>query len=128
VPLAALATLDDLSVVPPDEDAPTPALRLVSVVEDRGFEKLCLPLTTEKWKSRWRGMCVMPDNQELERGSQEQQEILRRAEDWRAHPRFLKDEVTITRLGMLLFLPQTMEINKYIRRGRRTDHLGLRMA
>lgn len=77
------------------EDYDSPALKLVAEKRSKGYDLVCLPLTTEAWKTRWRDMCILPS------GSDRDRDVLaeERAEAWRAGPVFKRDEVTITRLG-----------------------------
>ena len=70
-------------------------LRLVAETRSKGYDLICLPLTTEKWKIRWRDMCILPSESNRDRDVVAEE----RAEAWRASPAFLRDEVTITRLG-----------------------------
>lgn len=73
----------------------SPVLNLVDKTRSKGYDLICLPLTTEKWKTRWRDMCI------LSSGSDKDRDVLaeERAEAWRAGPVFKRDEVTMTRLG-----------------------------
>ncbi|PSR79042.1 hypothetical protein PHLCEN_2v7229 [Hermanssonia centrifuga] len=90
-------TLDHLAVLnqPSDTDLSgrTPALKASLEAKSAGYDAICLPLTNDKWKARWRDMCLIPAGGTLDRVSLEHQ-----AEDWRSAPGFMKDEVTITHL------------------------------
>jgi len=75
----------------------TPVLSLSSEAQAKGYQAICLPLTTGKWWERWRNMCIMPST-----GAADNEEVIvaeKEAEAWRKSPSFLLDEVTITRLG-----------------------------
>jgi protein arginine N-methyltransferase 5 len=106
--LATFLTLDDLSkasnTFSPNEHpqfrqsgapAPeTPVLKLVDDAKDKGYKRLCIPLTTAKWEARWTRMCLLPTE-----SSDEDKEQAKEAEQWRLNPGFQREEVTITRLG-----------------------------
>ena len=113
----AHVTLDHLA---PDHDgdsdsdpAASPALRAAADTRTKGYDAVCMPLTTDRWRMRWRDMCLLsstPDvdfnptvetASETEAGSADTGKtgLERRAELWRANPVFAKDEVTVTRLG-----------------------------
>ena len=99
----------------------SPVLRLVQEANAKGYETVCIPLTTQRWKARWEDMCLAPSpssssssiagmtdkakKRESRRDSRAihlQQRDMRaekRAEQWRLRPVFEKDEVTITQLG-----------------------------
>lgn len=75
----------------------TPVLSLSVEAQNKGYQAICLPLTTGKWRERWRNMCIMPST-----GTASNEEVIvaeKAAEVWRKSPSFLLDEVTITRLG-----------------------------
>ena len=75
----------------------TPVLSLSTEAQAKGYQAICLPLTTEKWRERWQNMCIMPST-----GAAGNEEVIvaeKAAEAWRKSPSFLLDEVTITRLG-----------------------------
>ncbi|KAF9450345.1 PRMT5-domain-containing protein [Macrolepiota fuliginosa MF-IS2] len=110
------------------EFAETPVLKLIREARNKGYETICLPLTTEKWKERWEGMCLLPGvpapelgvTESRESGSdrpegeaaqavgtevsedcdieRKKRERAEAAEQWRVRPAYLMDEVTITRL------------------------------
>jgi protein arginine N-methyltransferase 5 len=73
----------------------TPVLELLAEARDKGYDIICLPLTTEKWKARWEDMCLLPPGSDRET----QISAEKQAEAWRSKPCFLQGEVTITRLG-----------------------------
>ncbi|CCM04304.1 uncharacterized protein FIBRA_06475 [Fibroporia radiculosa] len=76
----------------------------------KDYEAICCPLTTEKWKTRWREMCLLPAGD-----IQDKESLERRAEAWRSRPGFLCDEVTITRLdeaeGVLVMVSDWLELD-----------------
>ncbi|KAI0001496.1 PRMT5 arginine-N-methyltransferase-domain-containing protein [Russula compacta] len=94
VPVAALLSPSDL------ENRSLLDSRNTHFIDDarsRMYDVVCAPLTTSKWRERWREMCVIvsPDpDRDGERG--EGSEV--RAENWRANPAFKLGEVTMTRL------------------------------
>ncbi|TFK40311.1 shk1 kinase-binding protein 1 [Crucibulum laeve] len=92
--LSTFLTLDDISrasqEVNPNYE--TPILKLVAEARSKGYDVLCLPLTTEKWKQRWSDMC-------LENPDRDKEAAAKAAEAWRARPGFVRDEVTLTRLN-----------------------------
>ncbi|KAI0806015.1 PRMT5-domain-containing protein [Irpex lacteus] len=71
----------------------TPSLKGLAKARSKGYDGICLPLTNEKWKARWRSLCLLPDDENPDKAALEQ-----RAEHWRANPAFSRDEVTITRI------------------------------
>ena len=95
------------------------------------IQALCIPLTTDKWRTRWRGMCLLSD--EAGEGSSDKSEFEKQAEEWRAKPVFARDEVTITRLGMSLSscTPGGTDMNGFVafnRRGRTRSNSRIRVA
>lgn len=111
--LCTFLTLDDIlkatkakpaGVVPPTKpNQKSPLLKLLHASRDKGYNTVCLPLTTEKWKERWERMCLVPEDQNSEEGDEAdkaaEREKEREAELWRRTPGFKAEEVTITRLG-----------------------------
>lgn len=93
-------TLDHLAKLSqPDKDdlsERTPTLRATASARAKGYDGVCLPLTTDKWKAHWKDLCLLPDDENPDKAMLEQ-----RAEQWRANPVFARDEVTITRIGSL---------------------------
>ena len=94
-------TLDHLSALArpdvSDLSGRPPALKAKAEARADGYDTVCIPLTTEKWRERWRQMCLLPD--ETKEGGTDKAELEKQAEQWRAQPVFTKDEVTITRVG-----------------------------
>lgn len=95
--LSTSITLDDLARVSiqGDPNYDSAVLKLVSETRSKGYDLICIPLTTDKWKTRWRDMCILPSGSEGDRDVQAEE----RAEAWRAGPVFMRDEVTMSRLG-----------------------------
>ena len=96
--ISALLTLEDIQGAPakfPVKEHETPLLSLIAEAQSKGYEAIAMPLTTEKWKQRWSDMCLLPT------GSDRDMEIVaeKKAEVWRSRPGFMRDEVTLTRLG-----------------------------
>jgi protein arginine N-methyltransferase 5 len=75
----------------------TTTLKLVAETRSKGYDLICLPLTNDKWKSRWRDMCILSSGFDRDRDVIAEE----RAEAWRANPAFMRDEVTMTRLGII---------------------------
>lgn len=80
-----------------DLSGKTPAQKATVQARGKGYDGICVPLTTDKWKARWREMCLIPAE-----GNPDAHALEQSAEKWRSKPGFLRDEVTITRLGMFL--------------------------
>ena len=83
----AQPSADDLS-------GKTPSQKATAQARAKGYDGICLPLTNDKWKARWRELCLLPAE-----GSPDAAALEQSAENWRSKPVFLRDEVTITRLG-----------------------------
>jgi hypothetical protein len=84
---------------------------LVHDAHVKNYDYVCLPLTNDNWRQRWREMCLkMPGTDEAV-----QLEIQDRAEKWRARGGLDRSEVTVTRLGersaMLLAVSRRLGIN-----------------
>jgi protein arginine N-methyltransferase 5 len=73
----------------------TPVLKFAADARNKGYDTICLPLTTAEWKQRWTDMCLLPVGSDRDRDMDAEA----RAEEWRSRPAFLPEEVTITRLG-----------------------------
>ncbi|TBU32510.1 PRMT5-domain-containing protein [Dichomitus squalens] len=89
-------THDDLNVLSQRDDLgdDTSVLRAVTDARTDGYETICVPLTTDKWKARWRELCILNPDEEQDTLA----EIEQRAEAWRSKPAFFRDEVTVSRL------------------------------
>lgn len=97
--MATVAThisLDDIANAAADHDPnyETPILRLLSTSKAKGYDTVCISLTNEKWRERWKGMCLSPEDEAEKDDSAE-----RLSEAWRSNPVFLREEVNVTRLG-----------------------------
>ena len=98
-PMATVAghlSLDDIASAAADRDPnfETPILRLLSDSKVKGYDTVCIPLTNEKWRARWKKMCLSPEDEADKDESAE-----RTSEAWRSNPVFLSEEVNVTRLG-----------------------------
>ena len=95
-------TLDDLTELSRLDDLgdDTPVLRGVSDARNAGYDTICVPLTNEKWKARWRELCILNPEEDQDKLA----EIEQRAEAWRSKPAFFLDEVTVSRLGEFRYL------------------------
>lgn len=96
--LASCFSFEDISQASARTDGSdkTPVLKLIRESQTKGYDFVCLPLTTPKWRERWRNMCIVPSasaNDADENATAEQQ-----AEAWRKAPSFLHEEVTISTL------------------------------
>ncbi|KAF5359278.1 hypothetical protein D9756_003377 [Leucocoprinus leucothites] len=92
-----------------NESPDTPVRRLIQDTRNKGYETICLPLTTEKWKERWEGMCLLPSSPIKEEPESadvdtKKKEIARAAELWRARPCFLPDEALQQELAYASYL------------------------
>ncbi|KAK1224056.1 hypothetical protein PQX77_008386 [Marasmius sp. AFHP31] len=113
-PSASISTRITLSDIvqtthSPDLAHETPVLQLISESRSKGYDSVCLPLTTDTWKKRWTDMCIVPETAGDEKRKRESRRESRmfvgrdttadkKAEKWRENPCFELDEVTITRL------------------------------
>jgi hypothetical protein len=97
VSFSSLITLNDVRAAhthKPDDRSTSVVSSLTAAAREKGYYSLCLPLTTEKWKHRWADLCLLPSGASPEKDSAAES----RAEAWRANPRFLHDEITISHL------------------------------
>jgi type II protein arginine methyltransferase len=94
--LARVISLEDIAEASDRRDPAyeTPVLKLLSESKNKGYDLASIPLTNDKWRARWRRMCLSPDDVE-----ERDENAERLSEAWRSNPGFLKHEVTITRLG-----------------------------
>ena len=76
-------------------ESATPVLKLIAIAKDKGYKRVCLPLTTKKWEERWSRMCLLP----VGGSEKDKEDVAKEAEQWRLSPGFHLDETTITRLG-----------------------------
>ena len=110
--LSTCLTLQDISKASQlqnlNAEKTTPVLKLIENEKAKGYDRLCLPLTTEKWKERWSQMCLLP----MESSEQDKEIATRAAETWRLNPAFTRDEVTITRLGVYIVKKKKKKKNR----------------
>ncbi|KAF5377338.1 hypothetical protein D9757_008023 [Collybiopsis confluens] len=111
-PSASISTFISSSALTksePSEPHGTVALELIADSQSKGYDNVCMPLTTEAWRKRWIKMCLVPsdtvDTEMLRRKSRRESKVLNRdlsvenvAESWRENPCFERDEVTMTGL------------------------------
>ncbi|VDB88421.1 unnamed protein product [Peniophora sp. CBMAI 1063] len=116
IPFASALSLSDISASnKPDE---RPIVAHTEKARDAGFDYLCVPLTTDAWRDRWRAMCVLPAASHVPDSAGEVNEkdgdgdarmsvgpegakmraAEARAEAWRAAPAFEAGEVTLVHL------------------------------
>ncbi|KAI0787942.1 PRMT5-domain-containing protein [Fomes fomentarius] len=95
-PFCSHYTLDDLAQLARRDDLgdDTPVLRATNDARTAGYETICVPLSNDKWKARWRELCLLNPHEPQDKLA----EIEQRAEAWRSKPAFFRDEVTISRL------------------------------
>ena len=70
-------------------------LRALADARGDGYETICAPLTNDKWRKRWRELCLLDPDEDQDRLA----EIEQRAQAWRSKPAFFRDELTVSRLG-----------------------------
>lgn len=94
--VAGHLSLDDIAGAAADRDLnfETPILQLLSDNKAKGYDTVCIPLTNEKWRERWKGMCLSPEDE-----AEKDPSVERTSEAWRSNPAFLREEVNVTRLG-----------------------------
>ncbi|KJA22882.1 hypothetical protein HYPSUDRAFT_66634 [Hypholoma sublateritium FD-334 SS-4] len=89
----------------------TPVLRLIAIAKDKGYKRVCLPLTTKKWEERWSRMCLLP----IGGSEKDKEDVAKEAEQWRLSPGFRLDETTITRLdeaeGIIAMISEWLELD-----------------
>ncbi|KAJ7052637.1 PRMT5 arginine-N-methyltransferase-domain-containing protein [Mycena amicta] len=109
--LGSLLTLPEIAAAVPTKDAPTLVLALSSLARAKGYDLVCLPLTTDNWKRRWTEMCLLPNGADLAADMAAE----KLAEAWRTKPSFLLDEVTITQLdeadGVTAIISEWLELD-----------------
>ncbi|KAH9178266.1 PRMT5-domain-containing protein [Lactarius sanguifluus] len=86
---------------------------LIDDARSRTYDAVCIPLTTSRWRDRWREMCVMSSEPDGERN----EGVELRAEAWRANPVFEMGEVTITSLeeaeGVIGMISDWLELDAF---------------
>ncbi|PPQ67483.1 hypothetical protein CVT25_006024 [Psilocybe cyanescens] len=89
----------------------TAVLKVIGDSKQKGYKRVCMPLTTEKWKERWSKMCLLPN----ESSDEDKESASKAAEAWRLNPAFQRDEVTITRLdeaeGIIVMVSEWLELD-----------------
>lgn len=84
---------------------------LIDDARSRTYDAVCIPLTTSRWRDRWREMCTTSSEPDGERN----ESIELRAEAWRANPVFEMGEVTITSLegaeGIIIMISDWLELD-----------------
>ena len=126
VTVAIQLTLDDLAFDANEslDGFSTPLLKLQANARQY-YDTVCVPLSNERWRERWRRMCLSEGGssgvaaagssskndsdkvkvpEEPTADAEAKKEADRIAEQWRANPSFKHDEVTMTRLGESCFL------------------------
>ena len=94
--VAGHLSLEDIAGADVDRDPnfETPILRLLSDSKTKGYDTVCIPLTNERWRERWKRMCLSPEDE-----AEKDESAERISEAWRSNPVFLREEVNVTRLG-----------------------------
>ncbi|KAI0264494.1 PRMT5 arginine-N-methyltransferase-domain-containing protein [Gloeopeniophorella convolvens] len=84
---------------------------IVDDARSRTYDAVCMPLTTAKWKDRWRDMCIISSDTAGAKNEGAEQH----AELWRASPVFELGEVTMTRLeeaeGVAVVISDWLELD-----------------
>jgi type II protein arginine methyltransferase len=107
VPITAFLSLGDLEARSQSDCSQDTFF--IDDVRSRAYDAVCVPLTTTRWRDRWRDMCTISPESHADRGKSAEL----RAETWRANPAFELGEVTMTRLGTSQpsLSPQAMELS-----------------
>lgn len=95
--LATSFTLEDIQIAADPSHRDSPILVLAADAKSKGYQAISLPLTTPRWHTRWKNMCIMSCTTDAH--NEEAIAAEKEAEAWRKSPSFLLDEVTITGLG-----------------------------
>ncbi|KAH9972795.1 PRMT5 arginine-N-methyltransferase-domain-containing protein [Lactifluus volemus] len=82
VPVATFLSLADLEAR--SQSDPPPGVSFIDDARSRAYDTVCVPLTTAKWRDRWRDMCIITSEHHGERVESTE----RHAETWRANPAF----------------------------------------
>ncbi|KAH7106503.1 PRMT5-domain-containing protein [Auriculariales sp. MPI-PUGE-AT-0066] len=96
IPFALHVPLQDLPAADPASET-TPVQLAALRAHGLQYDIVCVPLTTDAWRTRWQEMCIAPTTNgdptlPLPEHAQDQ-----RSEQWRAGAGFRRDEVTVTR-------------------------------
>ncbi|KAL1673674.1 PRMT5 arginine-N-methyltransferase-domain-containing protein [Schizophyllum commune] len=115
--LGSFVSVDDIARTPSDNKQ-TGVIKLANSIQDEGYDVLCLPLTTDRWKKRWTETCISSLGEDESSGDRDREQRLadeKRAEDWRSQPSFKLDEVTMTRLdeaqGVVVVASEWLELD-----------------
>lgn len=101
IPFALHVPVEDLPAADPTLEF-SPVQRAVQNAHDLQYDLVCVPLTTEAWKTRWQDMCVVPTvNGAAPMNGSRDLKLEERAEQWRAGTGFRRNEVTMARPGKL---------------------------
>jgi protein arginine N-methyltransferase 5 len=97
-PVSTVITSDEIATLSAEGNSTetTPVLKLIADARSRGYDSVCVPLTTGAWKDRWAETCILPPD--YERSADMSADY--RAELWRSNPTFDLGEVAMTRLGV----------------------------
>ena len=109
-PVARLITLKELSQASESEPdgAPSSVNKLKREARTH-FDAVALHITNERWRERWKSMCVsqvenvldgLERDDEDEKMTDEEREKEEKAERWRACPSLLREECTMIGLGV----------------------------
>ncbi|THH10312.1 hypothetical protein EW145_g1417 [Phellinidium pouzarii] len=105
-PIARLISAEELSKAAQDDlgGFSSPVLKL-RADSRRHFDGVAIPITNERWKERWKSMCVIQSGNILdgleedeEERTERERELEARAERWRASPSFMREECNLTGL------------------------------
>ncbi|KAG8812619.1 methyltransferase protein, partial [Serendipita sp. 399] len=118
VPLATVFTQQDLEAYSESSasasyigsEETSALLELYKTASQDGYDLICVPLTNETWRTRWKRMCLTDES------GKQSEEIEKLAEDWRASEGpFLREEMNITRLdeatGCIGMVSEWLEID-----------------
>ena len=106
-PIARFISSEELSKAGQGElgGLTTPVFKLKKDAR-KHFDGVAVPITNEKWKERWKSMCVLQTGDVLdgleedeEEHKKRDRELELRAEQWRAAPSFLREECNMIGLG-----------------------------
>lgn len=112
-PVARLITLEEIGKSSQSElDVISSSVSRLKGEVRTHFDTVAIPITNEKWRERWRSMCVSQvgnilDGLDAEDGgddktmTDEEREKEERAERWRSCPSFLREECNMVGLGKL---------------------------
>ncbi|PIL29772.1 hypothetical protein GSI_07977 [Ganoderma sinense ZZ0214-1] len=91
---------EDLDRLSQLNDLDTSVLRALTDARTDGYETICAPLTNDKWRQRWRELCLLNPDEDQDKLAV----IEQHAEAWRSKPAFFRDEVTVSRLDEVEYL------------------------